>query len=232
MVVVVVVLVVALGNKASGGDIFLASDTDPGANAFTPNAGAPPPARVTAPSLPPPAQQGAVAGAVASQPGLYGGTLNTAGCDVAQLVDSLTKDPAKADAFASVPRIRRDQIPAYVNSLTPVILQTDTRVTSHGFGNGQATSFQAALQAGTTALVDTRGSPRVRCTGGNPLTAPVAVRSSPTYRGTRWPGFSPTTLVVIDPSTTVIDTFVLVDVTSGQRFSRPAGSQGDRDASS
>ncbi|MCU1450170.1 MAG: hypothetical protein JWP02_2340, partial [Acidimicrobiales bacterium] len=229
VVVLAGVLVAVLGNKASAGEIFLTPNNDPGANAFTPSAAAPPPARITPPSIAPAQQQGAVTSASGAQPGLYGGTQNNASCNVAQMIDFLGSNPAKADAFASVQRIRRDQIASYLNSLTPVILQSDTRVTNHGFKNGQATSFQAVLQAGTAVLVDNYGIPRVRCACGNPLTPPVAVRSSPTYTGPRWAGFSPTTIVVVNAPTTVINTFVLIDVNTGRQFTRPAGSQGTRD---
>src|SRR5205823_14856495 len=120
----------------------------------TPNAGSTPPARVTTPTVPQANQQGQVAGVSGGQPGLYGGTQNNASCNVPQMIDFLNRNPDKASAFASVQRISRDQIPAYLNGLTPVILQTDTRVTNHGFRNGRANPFQAVLQAGTAVLVD------------------------------------------------------------------------------
>ena len=81
VVVIAGVLVAVLGNKASAGEIFLAPNNDPGANAFTPSVAAPPPARVTPPSVAP-AQQGAVARLSGAQPGLYGGTQNNASCNV------------------------------------------------------------------------------------------------------------------------------------------------------
>jgi hypothetical protein len=225
------VLIVVLGNnKASAGEIFLAPKNSTGANPFTPNGSAPPPASVTPPTTAAQSQQaGAVNGVSGGAPGLYGGTRNNSTCNVAQMIDFLGSHPAQADAFAGVQNIRRDQIPAYLNSLTPVFLQTDTRVTNHGFKNNRATSFQAVLQAGTAVLVDNYGVPRVRCACGNPLTPPVAVRAAPSYQGDRWPGFSQTNIVVINAPTTVINIFTLVDVNTGDLFNRPAGSQGNRD---
>jgi hypothetical protein len=81
----------------------------------------------------------------------------------------------------------------YIDSLTPVLLRSDTRVTNHGFRDGWATPYQAVLQAGTAVLVDNTGVPRARCACGNPLTPPQAVPTTPTYQGTPWPGFTPGT---------------------------------------
>jgi hypothetical protein len=55
------------------------------------------------------------------------------------------------------------------------------------------------------------------------------VRSAPRYQGTPWPGFTPQTVIVINAPTTVINTFVLVDVDTGQQFGRPVGTAGDTD---
>jgi hypothetical protein len=135
----------------------------------------------------------------------------------------LKRNPDKARAWASVLGVAPSGIAGYVGRLTPVVLLSDTRVTNHGFRNGRATSFQAVLQAGTAVLVDNRGIPRVRCACGNPLTEPVAVRSTPRYTGTRWTNFNPVTIVVINLSTTVINNFTLVDLDTGDTFVRPAG---------
>ena len=51
-------------------------------------------------------------------------------------------------------------IESYVAGLTAVRLRWDTRVTNHGFSDGEATAFQSLLQAGTAVLVDDTGVPR------------------------------------------------------------------------
>jgi hypothetical protein len=117
-----------------------------------------------------------------------------------------------------------------VNELTPAVLRGDTRVTNHGFTGGRANPLQQVLQAGTAVLVDRFGVPRTRCACGNPLTEPKAASGTVTYRGPRWPGFSPRTIVVVQPSATVIDDFTFVDVITGDPFTRPAGTEGDSDS--
>jgi hypothetical protein len=51
----------------------------------------------------------------------------------------------------------------------------------------------------------------------------VAVTSAPRYTGPSWSEFSPTTIVVVNVSTTVINNFTLIDVDTGDTFSRQAG---------
>jgi hypothetical protein len=162
-----------------------------------------------------------------SEPGLYGGSLNTRVCDREQLVDFLGDEAAKANAFAEVLGIDVDDIPSYVASLTPVILRGDTRVTNHGYRDGEPTSFQAVLQAGTAVLVDAQGIPRVKCYCGNPLTPPVEVEG-PRYGGDRWDDFDEddVTVIFVDVD---IDIFILTDVVDGGTFGRPTGSDGDDD---
>lgn len=171
-----------------------------------------------------PEVQGSVNG---SEPGLYGGTLNESLCDREQLVDFLGDNADKARAFADVLDIDVEDIPEYIADLTAVVLRGDTRVTNHGFVDGEATPFQAVLQAGTAVLVDFQGIPRVKCYCGNPLTEPTAV-DSPRYGGNPWDDFDPddiqVTFVDID-----IDIFVITDVNTGDTFTRPRGTDGDQD---
>ena len=166
-----------------------------------------------------------VSGATA---GLYGGTLDAASCDPGKLVDFLEQNPDKAAAWAGVVGIRPSEIRSYVATLTPVILRSDTRVTNHGWVNGRANPIPAVLQAGTAVLVDRYGQPVTKCNCGNPLSPPQPV-STPVYTGTRWPQFSPTSITVINQSTTVINVFVLVDVRTGEEFGRPSGTTGASD---
>ncbi len=160
--------------------------------------------------------------------GLYGGTRNAASCDPDKLVTFLEQNPAKAAAWAGVVGIPVSQIRAYVATLTPVILRSDTRVTNHGFVNGHTTTIPAVLQAGTAVLVDQYGLPVAKCFCGNPLSAPEPL-SAPVYTGTPWPGFSQTNITVISQSTTIVNVFVLYDPQTGRGFARPAGTSGASD---
>jgi hypothetical protein len=162
---------------------------------------------------------------VASTPGLYGGTRNISVCDARKLVAFLQQNQSKAAAWAGVLGIQQSQISTYVDKLTPVLLRTDTRVTNHGYTNGSATTFQAVLQAGTAVLVDQYGRPTVKCYCGNPLTPPVP-ESSPTYTGSLWPGFSTTSITIIQQSTTIINQYILYDPNTGRLYPQSPGIDG------
>ncbi len=231
--VVAVVLVLALlggflafsGDEAGADEIFLEPVDFPGDDPFTDSvstsAGEAAGEVVVDEGS---AVQGSVNG---SEPGLYGGTLNESMCDREQLVEFLGDNADKARAFADVLDIDVDEIPDYIADLTAVVLRGDTRVTNHGFADGEATAFQAVLQAGTAVLVDYQGIPRVKCYCGNPLTEPIEV-DSPRYGGDQWDDFDPdditVTFVDID-----IDIFVITDVNTGDTFTRPRGTDGDQD---
>ncbi|WP_253659641.1 DUF6777 domain-containing protein [Williamsia maris] len=134
--------------------------------------------------------------------GLYGGTENST-CDVAKLANFLSENPDKGRAWAGVFGISRSEIPYYLDSLTPVVLTSDTWVTNHSYAGGEATPFQAILQTGTAVLVDDAGVPRVRCSCGNPL-APSASAPLSRYNvtGNRWKGYQPTNVVYVSYNTT------------------------------
>jgi hypothetical protein len=104
-----------------------------------------------------------------------------------------------------------------------VVLRADTRVTDHGFRAGRATGHQSVLQAGTAVLVDDRGVPRVRCAGGNPLTPPVAMRGNPGTRGSPWPGYRPTEVIVVRPAAQAIANFTLVNAADNTWIERRTG---------
>lgn len=201
------------------------------------------------PTIPPvrgnPVVPGDVIQISGGEPGLYGGTRDDARCDVAQLVSFLGANPDKAGAWVAAlnadptlgwkggAALTPADIPAYVATLTPVVLVQDTRVTNHGFRDGRPTPRQSVLQAGTAVLVDARGVPRVKCPCGNPLippaTAPAGSRP-PTFTGPTWPGFSPTKQGVVLPAPLEVTSFVLIELGgSGGRIERPVGSRGDRD---
>ena len=178
------------GGGGGGEEVQLVSATASGPDPFTPP--------IAPEALP-------VTVTTAPGSGPFGGTGDNSLCDREQLVTFLT-DPAhstQAREFARVLGISVAQIPTYVRNLIPNTLASDTRVTNHTFQNGRAVGFQAVLQAGTAVLVDTYGKPVVRCRCGNPLLEPARV-SSPTYVGPQWPGFNPTTIIIIQVSNTQI----------------------------
>ena len=224
------------GSSSSGkGEVLLQAAGQPGPNPFTASVAtgstATPPSTTpatTTPTSPVPAT--ALKAVQGSTPGLYGGTQNIASCDPEQMIAFLQSNPTKARAWAGAIGIDPAQIPAYIRSLTPVVLTRDTRVTNHGFANGVATPLQAVLQAGTAVLVDQYGVPRAKCACGNPLKPPVPTKTTPKYTGTPWPGFQPTNITVVVVNVTV-NNFVLVDQNGGSPFVRPAGTDGTRDAS-
>ena len=250
-VVIVLIAVVASsggGKKSStadSGEIFLEPIADTGADPFTsstatdlPKITIPPDAPVTVAKNPPqtapsfPKQSGAPktgGGTVAIQPrsggtpGLYGGTGDQKVCDKQQMIDFLTNTNAKGAAWAAAQGIAQSDLASYIDSLTPVLLRGDTRVTNHGFKNGRATAHQSVLQAGTAVLVDNRGVPRARCACGNPLLPPNPVPSAPTFTGPAWPGFDPGEVVVVAPSTTVINIITVINVVNGTPYGQPTG---------
>jgi hypothetical protein len=240
---VVVALIVALvgtggnggnGSTAAGAstahDVFLTSASSNGTNPFTASIVATPPSSTVPQATVAPASLAGsgfttVDGATV---GLYGGTRNATSCNPQQMVSYLAQNPDKARAWAAAEGIDPSAIPAYIATLTPVLLRADTRVTNNGYQNGVATPFQTVLEAGTAVLVDRYGIPRARCACGNPLSPPVTY-TTPTYTGPAWPAFQPTTVVVVTPAPKPVTVIVIVDVTTGQAFSRPTGTDGTKD---
>ncbi len=207
-------------DKASAQPVMLEPISSSGQNPFMPSVG------TDQGNVTPPAQSaGTFAG---NTPGLYGGTLNRSSCDATQMVTFLEQNPDKGRAWADVLGISTTSIRSYVNELTPVVLRADVSVTNHGYENGRATTIPAVLEAGTAVLVDKYGFPVVKCYCGNPLTR-RRVYPEPTYTGSRWSRFSPTSITVIQQTTIVIDIFTLVDPATGQSFTRPRGTSGTTD---
>ncbi|MFD0318685.1 DUF6777 domain-containing protein [Streptomyces flavalbus] len=157
-------------------------------------------------------------------PGLYGGTRRTLSCDVERQTDLLTADPARADAFARAIGVTRDELSAYLHSLTPVVLRADTRVTDHGYrAPGRVLVRQAVLQAGTAVLVDERGLPRLRCACGNPLTPPLALPRGTVTKGRPWPSYRPEGVVVVTRAPRVMGGLTLLDLVDGGWLERRLG---------
>lgn len=226
---------------ASGPEIFLEPATATGQNPFTPSASLPqPPA--THPGPDPagapvssgtdpdggPVSGGEIRAVRGDVPGLYGGARGQSPCDTGLMTSSLGQNPDRGQAWASAFNITAAQIPAFISELTPVLLRTDTRVTNHGFVNGQASPYQAVLEAGTAVLVNSFGVPVVRCGGGSPLLEPVAM-SSTRYSDQRWKSFTIGAVTVIRPSDKPGNAFILYDSTSGDTFARPLGGNGSTD---
>jgi hypothetical protein len=220
LVGVTATVTVLLAGRAAADEIVVEPAAAPGANPFLP-----PVAKVPVPVAAPPGTGGRFPG---DTPGLYGGTRNDATCDAAAMVAFLQQNPAKAAAWASVLAITPADIPGYVAGLTPVVLRSDTLVTNHGFRDGRATTLRSVLQAGTAVFVDRYGVPRVRCYCGNPLT-PAVLPAEPVFTGPPWPGFARTSITIIQQTTVVVDVFTLVDVGSGEVFTRTAGPDVSRD---
>ena len=111
--------------------------------------------------------------------GLYAATTPPA-CTTADFLRQLQADPAKLAGFGGVFGLGANDVPAFVNSLSPVVLRANTSVTDHPFQDGTFVEQPAILAAGTAVLVNSYGEPTVKCFNGNPLTggAPLATAVS------------------------------------------------------
>lgn len=157
-------------------------------------------------------------------PGLYGGTEILDTCDKEALGRFMEANVDKAAAWAGVQGIDVEDIPTFLETLTDVVLQADTRVTNHGFRDNVANPINSVLQAGTAVLVDVFGVPRVRCFCGNPLKPAVELSAGVTVRGTQWPDFDlGNTVVVLDALEELLG-FDVRDILTQQRFIKPVGS--------
>ncbi|MFI8520658.1 DUF6777 domain-containing protein [Streptomyces sp. NPDC085481] len=214
----------------AGGEVFLQNTSATGPDPFTRSTARSAAAPVS--PVPLPSRTGADADRAltvsGSTPGLYGGTHRVASCDVEQQIRFLSEEPAKNAAFAKVLGLATEEVPGYLRSLTPLQLRVDTRVTNHGFRDGSPVPYQSVLQAGTAVMVDDRGVPRVRCACGNPLTPAVAQQSAKPV-GTAWPGYRTSNLVVVKPSVTVVDIFVIYDPRTDRWTARQSGDTGRHD---
>lgn len=203
------------------GEVFMEPAAAVGPDPFSAQPLAPPPDPLIAqPAIQTPTRiaappQAAIQASSGAQPGLYGGTQNDTACDKAQMIAFLAANPDKAAAWVAAqnadPSLRwtgpsgpaaltAADIPAYIGTLTPLVLVADTRVTNHGFVAGKATPRQSVMQKGSAVLVDTYGVPRARCYCGNPLLPPVPAKVQVTYVGSSWPGFDPGTVGVVSPA--------------------------------
>ncbi|MFF3943835.1 DUF6777 domain-containing protein [Streptomyces sp. NPDC001902] len=224
MAVAVIFAFSFLGGTKGGGEIFLQNASAAGPDPFTPSTAGESGTAVT-PTITPneSSAPGGTLKVSGAHPGLYSGKQNEAACDVEKQITYLTKDPARTAAFADTLKVEPQDLPSHLRALTPVQLNWDTRVTSHGFKDGKATDYQAILQAGTPVMVDDHGVPVVRCTCGNPLSSPDAVNGTPTYSGRQWDTFRAAGLVAVVPSDKPMKTLTLYDQDSKRWFERPSG---------
>jgi uncharacterized protein DUF6777 len=209
---------------AASGEVFLEGNDQVGTSSFTPSIAAPKPA-ATAPNAtetPTPSNGGTIKTS-GGQPGLYGGQRDVPSCNASALVSYLGGKPDVAKPWAAALAIGPGDVAGYVATLTPALTRVDMRVTDFGLAKGKAVPRQSTLQAGTAVLLDRGGFPRVRCASGNPLGEPQAVTSAPRYAGPRWPGYSPSTVVVVTPAPTT-NVIILIDVVTGDPFARVPGS--------
>ncbi|MET8678535.1 DUF6777 domain-containing protein [Streptomyces sp. NPDC004647] len=227
----VIVFLTRSADESNTTEIFLEAASSEGSDPFTESTAedSSAPASPTATPRAPSENANGTPSVEGSAPGLYGGTRDVASCDVEQQIDFLKSDPVKGKAFAGVVGIDQNKIPSYLRSLTPVQLRMDTRVTNHGFRNGEATSYQAVMQAGTAVLVGPHGVPRVRCACGNPLQPPVELKGTPKQRGDAWPGYQESEVIVVAAAPRVVNVFVLFDPDTGTWFERRPGDTGSTD---
>ncbi|MGQ0480362.1 MAG: DUF6777 domain-containing protein [Pseudonocardia sp.] len=162
------------------------------------------------PGVAPPA--GAAGSFAGDTPGLYGESGDRPSCDSATLVSNLRADVVRASAWSQALNVRVEDIPAFAQSLNPVLLRADTAVTEHGYAEPRYTSYPAVLQAGTAVFVNGFGEPTVKCFSGNPLTRPADFAQA-SYRGTRWSTFRPGGYTYVRPTTIVIKSYNYYNVT-------------------
>lgn len=169
-------------------------------------------------------------------PGLYGGSKQPTVCDVARLKRFLTdpRNHKKAQAWAGVLNIGTDEIPEYLNRLTPVLLRHDTLVKNHDYKKEKAVPYNSLLQAGISILVDEQGLPAVKCSCGNPLrpfegdTGRISVQFEDGNK--KWAGYERKSVVAVKPAPRKLARIALVDVQEPARgIDRPVGSTGEKD---
>ncbi|WP_323184358.1 PASTA domain-containing protein [Streptomyces canus] len=157
-------------------------------------------------------------------------------CDVAKLERFLTdpRNHKKAQAWAGVLNIGTDEIPEYLDRLTPVLLRHDTLVKNHDYKKEKAVPYNSLLQAGISILVDEQGLPAVKCSCGNPLrpfdgdTGRISVQFEDGNK--KWAGYQRESVVAVKPAPRKLARIALVDVQEPARgINRPVGSTGEKD---
>ncbi|MDG2114617.1 MAG: hypothetical protein P8N02_18655 [Actinomycetota bacterium] len=149
-------------------------------------------------------------------------------CNTYEILAFLDEDEKRGVAWARVNDVDPTEIDDYIDGLTPAILLLDTRVSNHGYRDGEAAPFQAVLEKGTAILVDAAGIPRVRCACGNPLLAPDTQPTDATYTGDAWENFDAREVRVVSPGEPA-EAITLHDLASDAMLARPVGTSGESD---
>ena len=230
------------GEQEAEGEIFLVAANEQGPDPFSAVSLSPAVSEEIAPTPTETTPPGGISSAGGAQiaansgakPGLFGGSNDAKVCDPQAQADFLAQNPALAAGFVKALEgvtlpdgtpLAVSNLRTYLTSLTPVLLTEDTRVTNHGFRNGEPYALQAVLQRGTAVLVDRLGVPRVKCNCGNPLLEPVASSRTPVYLGKVWDGFDPSKVTVVQPAPEPIFIFVLTNINDpGTTIDRNPGS--------
>jgi len=136
-------------------------------------------------------------------------------CDRAKMAAALESNDEARKSWAVLMGVNEDDVAATIDSLTPLVLARDTAVTNSRYRDGRPEWFQAILQAGTPVLVEATGTPRVKCSCGNPLKAPDIPHGAQ-FRGERWDRFSPSEVISIEGSKDPVGTLPTVDLDTGR----------------
>ena len=75
-------------------------------------------------------------------------------CDKQLLLTELQARPDALREWAAVLGVAQEDVPAYIETLEPKVLEEDTPVTNHGLHDGRAYARQSVLRSGTAVLVD------------------------------------------------------------------------------
>lgn len=157
-----------------------------------------------------------------SRAGLYGTTSNPPRCNLDALAAALDGEQAKAEAFGAAVGVPVDQLASWLGTLTILVLREDTRVTNHRYADGRAQPFQSVLQAGTVVAADAFGSPKVRCSCGNPL-GPPRTDLVPVFTGDGWENFISEGPITIVAPEGPVDAFEIIDLETGTQVLQPPG---------
>jgi hypothetical protein len=153
-------------------------------------------------------------------PGLYAIHIGQPSCDAQEMLAELRADPRRMSAWSDALGISSADVPAFIGTLSPVLLRSDTAVTSYSYADGRSTARQSVLQTGTAVFMDGYGEPAVKCFNGDPLGEPT-IGPQPNYVSAPWPGFHSCGVTVIEPTGTSIKSYTLIEARSGDWVHRP-----------
>jgi len=163
---------------------------------------------------------------IGTSPGTYGAVERGEVCDIGALAGQLARNERAALAWATALDVTVTEIPAILETLTPVVLLRDTVVTDHGYFGDRVAARLAILQKGTAVLIDEMGRPTVRCISGSPLRTAPPLPSGVILEGAEWRGFSLTQVQTVPAAIRPATSFLLMDVETGLPLGRLAGING------